>query len=403
MLVYSTGGTLTNGFYVWNGAKWLRVSTASRDNYVLVKSASDFPAPVAGVITLASNTVYEINGTITLTSKINLNNSWVTGKDAINDKLVYVAGTGELFTGSAGGNIRYVTLAAPAAGTKVFNLDGAGANLNFTVLNCYVGNSYEVGTIKNYAGVVYFQTVAYLNNTNGITFQNDSIVAVLNTLWDKNNHNTYEKFIGAFAAIQKSTGAMRVLAANTATGVDISGMTNVGNAELKNVLIIGDGTYKNGTFSNNWEVEADGLTTEKDDHASGNIYISTPSLTAFSAVNTPAKILGSTTAASLFRVTSPTNNRITYVGKKSRRFQVICSLTGTQTSSSIVYAFYIAKNGTVMTESRQEVKFQNATDQQSVALSCSVLLSPNDYIEVWAANLTNTTGLTVQSLNISIQ
>src|SRR5689334_553418 len=65
MLVYSTGGTLTNGFYVWSGTRWNRVNTASRDNYVLVKSASDLPAPVAGVITLASNTLYEVNGTIT--------------------------------------------------------------------------------------------------------------------------------------------------------------------------------------------------------------------------------------------------------------------------------------------------------------------------------------------------
>jgi hypothetical protein len=403
MLVYSTGGTLTNGFYVWSGTKWNRINTASRDNFVLVKSAADFPAPVAGVITLASNTVYELNGTITTVNKINLNNAWICGRDAINDKLIYTGATGELFTGSAGGNVRQLTLCAPTPGTKVFNINAAGANVNFTVLNCYIGNSYEVGVVQNFGGVVYFQTVAYLGNTNGITFQNDSVVAVINTLWDKNNHNTYEKFAGTFSAIQKSTGAMRTVSSNASVGIDVSGITAVSTAELKNVLFVGDGTFKTGSFSNNWEVEADGLFTEKDDRASGNIYISSTALTTFAAAGTPTKLLGSTSTADLYRVTSSTDNRMTYTGKKPRNFQAICSLTGTQTGSGMIYAFFIAKNGVVLNESKQVVKFMNSSDQQSVALSCNVYLTPGDYVEVWVANVGSTTGLTVQSLNLSIQ
>ncbi len=403
MLVYSIGGTLSNGFYNWDGSKWVKLNSNTRDNYVLVKSAADFPAPVAGVITLASNTLYEINGTIILTSKINLNNAWITGRDAMNDILVYTAGSGELFTGAGGGNIRYLTLCAPASGTKVFNLNAGGANVNFLVQHSYIGNSYEVGSIKNFGGVIYFQTVGYLGNSNGITFENDSNLVLVNTLWDENNHNTFEKLVGDFGAIQKTIGVMQVYSSNSSVGIDVTGITSVTTAELKNVLFMGTGSYKLGAFSNNWEVETDGLRSEKDEQASGNIYISTPALTTFSASNTPTKVLGSTTIADLFRVSSPTNNRMCYVGKKPRRFQVICSLTGTQTSSNIVYAFYIAKNGSVLPESKQVVKFANNSDQQSVALSCNVNLDPNDYVEVWVSNLTNTIGLTVQSLNLSIQ
>lgn len=405
MLVYSIGGAVTDGFYVWNGTKWLNLLTNvnQRNNFVLVKSAADLPAPVAGVITLASNTLYEINGTIVLTSKINLNNSWLRGADAINDKLVYMGGSGELFTGSAGGNIRFLTLAAPNSGTKVFNLDAAGANVNFIVQNCYVGSSNNVGNIKNFGGTVFLQTVGFLGNTNGIIFENDSIVLLNNALWDKNGHNTYEKFIGNFGVIQMVTGAMEMSSANSAVGIDVSGITNVRVADLKSVTFAGNGTYKVGNFSKDWEVESEGLDTEKDDVASGNMYVSATAATTFSALNVPTKMLGTTSSASLFRVTTSGNNRLIYTGKKTRRFQVICSLTGTQGSSNIIYAFYIAKNGTILNESKQVVKFANSSDQQSVNVCCTVQLAPNDYIEVWVENKTNTTALTVQSLNLAMK
>src|SRR5688572_23982344 len=65
MMVYNSGGTLTSGHYMWNGSKWASFSMdAARSNYVLVKSVSDFPAAVSGVITLSAGTLYEINGTI---------------------------------------------------------------------------------------------------------------------------------------------------------------------------------------------------------------------------------------------------------------------------------------------------------------------------------------------------
>src|SRR5689334_16115399 len=40
MLVYSTGGAVSNGFYFWNGSKWMAVITPVnvRSNHVIVKS-----------------------------------------------------------------------------------------------------------------------------------------------------------------------------------------------------------------------------------------------------------------------------------------------------------------------------------------------------------------------------
>lgn len=405
MMVYNTGGSLTNGFYYWNGTGWILINSAanSRNNFVLVKSAADFPAPVGGVITLNANTTYEINGTITLTSRIDLNNAWLRGVDAVNDRLVYTPASGELFTGTNGGSIKSLTLSAPNAGSTLFNLNAAGANSNLIMENLYISGCNNVGTIAGFAGTVFMQTVAYFTNTNGITFSNDTNVIILNTLWDKGNFNTYERFTGTFSAILKSGGAMQVLAANTATAVNISGITSITSGEMKNVMFIGTGTYKTGNFSNNWEVESTGITTEKDDVAAGNIYVSTATATTFTAINTPTKILGTTTASNLFRVTSPTNNRLVYIGKKTRRFQVICSLSMIATANNKNFSFYIYKNGAALPESKQVFRLGSNTDRGSVTLSCTVDLATNQYIEVWAENNSDNTQITVESLNLAIK
>jgi hypothetical protein len=399
MLVYSTGGTLADGYYYWSGTQWTRlVSSTERSNYVLVKSAADFPAASGGVITLSSGTVYEVNGTIMLTSKINLNGSWLTGVDAVNDKLIYTPSSGELFTGSNGGNIRNLSLTALTAGAKLFNLDAAGGAKNFVIQNCYMLGCDNVGLIKGFGG-----TVAFFYNTNGITFENNFNLMLTNMLWDVTNKNTFEKYTGTFSLIQKLAGDIATSSANNAIGMDVSGITSLQTGELKTVLFTGNGTNVLGTFSSKWEVESAGLPTEKDAVSSGNIYVSTPATTLFAAMNTPVKVSGTTTAASLFRVTAPTSNRLAYTGTKTRTFQVICSLSMLAASSNRSYSFYISKNGSLLPESKQFLKLGSNADRGTVTLSCMVSMNTNDYVEVWVENNSDNSSLTVETLNLAIK
>lgn len=398
-VVYSDGGTLPDGYYYWNATRWVMLSTA-RDNYVRVRSAADFPAPVAGVITLAAGVEYEINGTITLSNSINLNGCTIKGEDSGNDKLVYTGG-GALFTGNKTGNLRFLTLTA--ASGSVFNIDALSTNQNMVIQNCFFLGCNSIGTIAGVGGTVFVATIACFVNTNGFTFQNDNNVVLNNTLWDISNSNIYERFIGTFNVIQILGGDRLTSSTNSATALDISGITSVNAGAVKVVMFTGTGTYVNGTFSNAWEVEANGISTQKDEVAGGNIYITTPVATTFAAMSTPVKVLGTTTSAGLFRVTNPANNRLTYSGSKTRAFFVSGALSITQPNSNRFFSFYIAKNGVVIPESRQDIKVVNSTDQVSIPISCRVTLAPGDYIEVWVANQTATTDVTVQTLNLSIQ
>ncbi len=400
MLIYSSGGTVTDGYYYWGGTKWLSISTSTtRSNYVLVKSATDFPAPSGGVITLVAGTVYEINGAITLSNKIDLNNCTVTGKDESNDKLIYT-GSSELFTGSNGGTLRYLALTASAG--KAFNINGGGSAIaNLIIENCFFLSCTSIGTVQGMGGYVYFGDIGYYANTAGITFQNNNYVYMNNSVWDPSNTGTYETYVGAFNVIQILGGNHD--ASSGQTVLNITGISTLGNGTIKAAVFRGAGTYVNGTFSNSWEVEASGLNTQKDDVSSGNLYVSSSVTTTFSAVNTPTKILGTTTSTNLFRVSSPTNNRLQYTGAKTKTFLVICSMSIIFGGNNKVYSFYVTKNGVKLTESMVTVKSNATADQNVIPISCTVSLAPNDYIEIWGQNNIDNSAITVSSMNLAIK
>jgi hypothetical protein len=390
-----------------NGTNWNVVGVnpaKTRSNYVLVKSASDFPAPASGVITLVAGTLYEINGTIMLSSKINLNNCTIMGRDRNNDKLIYTPASGELFTGSIGGSLLNLTLLTTSAGSKLFNLDAGGdATKSLLLQLVYVFNCDNVGLIKGF-GFVIVQSVAFSTNTNGIIFQDINNLIEINPVWVGDNHNTYQKLVGTFDNIMITGAEIDVTSAFSGIGVDITGIISIiEGAQIKNSIFIGNGTYVLGSFSGKWEVESYGLNTEKDDVASGNVYISTPAATNFTAANTPIKLSGTTTALDLFRVTAPSSNKLTYTGTKGKRFLVICTLSMTSAGSNKIYSIYLAKNGVILPESKQTRKTVAGTDQSPLSLSCTVLLTTNDYVEIWVENNTDATSMTVLTLNLAIK
>ena len=402
LLLSNSKATVT---VISDGSNWNIISSGivkARNNFVLVQSAADLPAPVAGVITLAAGTTYEVNGTIVLTSKINLNGCYLVGMDANNDKLIYTPASGELFTGTKGGTIKTLTLVAAATGAKLFNVD-LGATENLLVRDAIIANCKEVGLVKG-GYIVFFSVINYTGNTAGNTYESITNLLLDNTAWFSTNGGVFEKITGTFAVIEKLGGFSQPMSGLSAIALDVTGIVSITDAgNLKNTAFLGTGTKVNGSFSTKWEVECPGLATEKDDEAAGNLYITSTASSTFSTLNTPVKISGTTTAASLFRVTSPANNRLVYGGSKGRRFQILCSLTCSQGSSNREYSFYVYKNGVQLPESRQKIKLVNASDQVSVTISCTAFLTTSDYIEIWVEANTSTTSLSVETFNLAIK
>ncbi len=108
----------------------------------------------------------------------------------------------------------------------------------------------------------------------------------------------------------------------------------------------------------------------------------------------------STTANTVTNKFAITNNRATYIGIRTEDFVVGATVSVTSASVNDQIALYIAKNSVILPESRQVVTTNNTNRAENVSIQCLVALATNDIIEVWAANLTDTSDITVTDVNL---
>jgi len=403
LLVYDTD--LKSFYYFSTPSGWLPLlnSLVGRTNFKRIKSAADLAQElIDGGNTkykLNSTTLYEINGTITLSFPIDLNNAYLQGLDSKND---IIKRTGNIFEGATGGTIKGLTLTATGATSNVFNLNGS-ATQNLIFRDCVVTGSGNVGSISNY-GLVFCSIIQFATNANGITYNNITQLLLSNLGWFGDNTGTFEKLTGTFTLVQKQGGFSQV---NTsAIGFDVSANPAItGDAVLESVVFTGSnttgyvkpyttGTYTGYNFNNSWNVRCAGIPTESDANAVGDFAIDYP---AGGGVNTTltnttaTKVLGNSTSYNLFRFANDAipnnNNRLRYMGKKKRIFQVSGSVSF-QVSNNSIYVIYIAKNGVPLTQykiyGKGNIPLLATSDIVVLPINASVELSNNDQIEVYA-------------------
>ncbi|MEH6763928.1 MAG: hypothetical protein V7655_05465 [Aequorivita antarctica] len=427
LLVYDT---TIKSFYYYDlpSTTWIKINSSfnQRDNYKLVKSAADLaPELTAGggsKYLLQANTLYEINGTITLTVPIDLNNAYVSGLDANED--IITKATGPIFQGATGGSIRNVTLTG-GAGAVAFSITGGSYLL---VQNTNITNLSSVGTISN-VGLYFGSIIQFIGNTTGITYTSIGNLLLNNQAWLDTNNGTFETFTGTFGLIEKVSGFSSLNGSDVA--MDVSSNPTVGSGVLLGTAFSGTttapsgfikryttGSYTGYNFTNSWTVNSPGIPRESDDVASGNIYYngtittgfvqSVPDNNALNLLGTTPN-LNTTTAVNLFRASSASNNRLTYLGKKTRTFQINASLSVRgNTTVGEYYAFFIKKNGsggTSLIETNTLMRVNTTSDISSNSISGTVELAPNDYVEIWAQRLvgTGTSTITVFSLNVNLK
>jgi hypothetical protein len=94
--------------------------------------------------------------------------------------------------------------------------------------------------------------------------------------------------------------------------------------------------------------------------------------------------------------------RFTYNGTTDAEFLVNVSVIGTSASGTQTYAFYVAKNGTVVTASKTEREFTSTAVGSPAPAMAIVDLSTNDYLEVFIENETGTNDFDMTILNVEI-
>ncbi len=403
LIVYDT---VLKSFYYYNTAtsSWVRINSgsATRTNFARIQTEADLIASstiVSGNYQLNTNTFYEINGTITLTKPIDLNNAYVAGLDANEDILQFTGGV--VFKGNTGGSIKNVTL----KGAKAFEITGPGIATASSLLvqnTIIVGMTTSVGSISG-LGLYYGGIVQFVSNVNGITYSNIGNCLLDNQAWLSSNSGTFEKFTGTFGLIEKGSGFSTVDGADVAMDVSTSGLT-VGTGTLEGTVFSGTTTATEGyikeysaaqtytgyNFSNTWSVSSPGIPRESDDAATGNLYYQSSSIVTITNT-TPFKLPVNTNSIRLFRTAEGTGgnseNRLIYKGEDRRALNVLGALSFTATGGSR-YIFSIYKNGGVVVGSEVEIDVTTTNARQSVSIIGTVDVAKNDYIEIYVQKVT---------------
>lgn len=427
LLVYDTN--LKSFYYYSSGTtSWVAVNSGGSprlnfkrlrtgDNLAVVL-ASELAAGGGAKYVLNTNTLYEINGTVTFNFPIDLNNAYVQGLDANED--VILRPTGTIFDGANGGSIRSLTLRATAG--SVFNFNGA-ATQNLVFRDCIVANSNSVGTISGF-GLVFISIIQFTGNTNGITYNNISQLLLSNLGWFSNNSGTYEKLTGTFTLVAKQGGFSQVDGAAIGFDVSTSGLSITGDAVMESVVFTGTnptgyvkayttGSYTGYNFNNSWNVRSAGIPTELDATAVADFsmdYTVGSGLTVtgfgFSNPSNTVKVGSgspSTTYSNMFRFISDAPNRLKYLGKRKRIFQIAGSISF-QVPATGTYIVYIAKTGAVLSQYKIYGRAQAINDILVLPLNATTEMSNNDYIEVYIQRFSGaTTDILVPNMTLTIK
>ena len=132
-------------------------------------------------------------------------------------------------------------------------------------------------------------------------------------------------------------------------------------------------------------------------------YISATAETSIATQNVFVKAAGTTTLSpESHNWTMPADNRLTYGGTSPRVVHLACSLSMTTAGNNKLVRITIAKSGTISPGSEVQRFVSTGADVGSTALHAMFRVDPGDYVEVWVANGTDNTNMTLETMNLFV-
>lgn len=373
--------------------------------YYIIRSRFDFPAAVAGVITLENNATYFITGTIDLAGDrlVAGQNTTILGGSSENCVLKSTGLTGTaLLTSEWTLPIRHIAIEAniaidlDASGNANQALDWYGVNF----LNCPT-----IGTIANYTNFINFGS-AFLNSANltldgtigTIAFNQCLIsgIAAQSAIILPSTLTIERRFRIIYSAVIVPLTAIGISFSDTAT-VPAQGYV------LDTVNFGGTGTYLTGPdYLDNKTLFVNSVGIENTREVSQYFMNANATTTTITTTGVAVKVAGATTSAGMTAKFTNIDNRATYTGSVTRTFKVFATLSLSSGNNQRI-GCYIAKNGTIIPESETYSDTTGNGDIFNAGIQTLVQLSTNDYIEIFVENDASTNDILVTDLNVVIE
>lgn len=154
--------------------------------------------------------------------------------------------------------------------------------------------------------------------------------------------------------------------------------------------------------SNNWILSGADVPIELITSAYAEMFFQdNATVTPLTTANTPLKVSATYTSGVLQNF-SHSAGTLTYIDSNPRDLIVTASLTATYDGTSQDTSFYIAKNGAVVTKSKQKTFIGTTTPaNQTCVVSAIIPVVSGDILELWVENNINGNDILVSDLNFS--
>lgn len=389
------------------------------DQVVQVFELSDFPDPVAGVITLATGTRYIICADINFgTNQMSFGTDGeisIVGANPFTYQIISeIPAATPFIIGSVGRvDISDVDITTVTTGQGVlFDLTASGASIpSFTMRRIrYIGFE-SLGTIRGTRGAL--DRMSFVSNSDGITFEDSGAFPAA---W------TFEEvgFTSQGGDHVTFTGTNSLIGIETISGAPTTGnaLLNFDSAGTYDSVVVDTCVFTNalgGTFlasgskdQTDPEFRFVNNLGVRDSTVKGSAYfVGNSTETTISAANTPVAVAGTTIAGELERFTHNSSGILTYIGKEpiTARVEGRLQLEVNANLEEVTIATYIYKNGVQQASTVAQVTiasvFQTPTSPEFVSVD-NLQLDTNDTLQVYIENQTDTTNITVTELKLII-
>jgi hypothetical protein len=367
---------------------------------VLVLAKADFPAPSAGVITLAAGTVYELGDDVSLGTDriVYADNTVIRGIGSVSVTLTYT-GTGDMFTFTdVNGRVDNMTVAC-----------ASGRMINFTctsqkILRCtdLSVTCDRLGLIDGTNAISRFTNVSpSVMTTSGITFTG----AQRSFLYDTSASSvsagslfdlgvaTFDSWIARSVLASVSGGATFLTGAASSANINTGGVGAVQDNRTS-----GAGTILSGITVDDARWEFRGNDDIADTRPDGLLSMQgNATATTIAVAGTPVLIAGTWVVERTSQMTGTTGGRLTYDGGKDATLPCIGSFTVEPVSGGAVnISVQTAINGSVVANSKRTAS-TSAGNPVSITVPWQKVLSTTDFVEHFVTNEDSTVDILVSS------
>lgn len=397
-----------NTLEIFANDKWESVSyTAPESNLVFVYSLADLPAPNGSEILLDATKVYIFSGTINISPYYrNLNGAGLKGTDPTKDGIMSSVSGAILRSTDVTVYIENLSLLPASGNTKIFDLSDA-TGTQFCVLNTGTAiveigiPSLGVGQISGFHAITISDNYWNCNDGVKITGNVGMFTATYNFVMGITTGSAFEFMSGL--TINDIDFSNNYFVYNGQTGIKVASGASIDQGRMSTNLFRGVSAPISGfdSYTPGWEMLMNHPIPNSRSY--GLIYmVENTTATSLTLNNTYVKISGATVSTTLQKFTSPTSNRLTYIGKRDITAKIFLVAIGKATSNSADFTIALAKNGNVISAPRQATGTLVNNQGFSLSFELEVEMSTNDYIEVYIKTTTSNSTVTLSDLQLRV-